>query len=142
MGAEASQMCSMTKPHGFEPDCTMSSMQRREEGFEETPFRPMQVSSYDAVQKEKINAWTKDVPDPAACSLAQMANCSKPLQAPQDYLADTQDSGRIILDSREGPVWMDDKDEELVKISNGKFGPADMKGIHAVENKPRKAPRS
>merc|ERR1719282_1441903 len=41
-------------------------------------------------------------------------SCGSTQLAPMDYLADTQEQGAIMLDSREGPVWMDDERDQVV----------------------------
>merc|ERR1719210_665126 len=40
--------------------------------------------------------------------------CGNTQLAPMDYLADTQEQGAIVFDSREGPVWMDDERDQVV----------------------------
>jgi len=36
-------------------------------------------------------------------------SCGGSTQAPKGYLADTQDNGAIVLDSKDGPLWMDEE---------------------------------
>lgn len=108
MGGEESVLCSTGKPGGFE-DPTCSCAPRN-------PNRPgrMQVAGVDSLDKDRINPWTKNIdPDDLEtnCGMACAGPAVGSTTAPAGYLADTQDGGAIVMDSRAGPLWMDDDKE-------------------------------
>merc|ERR1719188_237522 len=76
----------------------------------------MDMSDMQSLQADRINSWTKDLgPGSVQCGQVKAAlTCDTPTAAPEGYLADTQDQGAILLDSRVGPVWLDDEGEDQV----------------------------
>mmetsp|Transcript_74365 Transcript_74365/g.172345 ORF Transcript_74365/g.172345 Transcript_74365/m.172345 type:complete len:157 (+) Transcript_74365:73-543(+) len=118
MGAEASAFCSVSRPGGYldadrKPFSCVPSGQRFES-------KRMQVTSADSMHGERISPWTKDLGASQGCG-----GCGGhgPVAAPKGYLADTQDEGAIVLDSREGALWVDDdRDSRPVDLEPGEEG--------------------
>uniref|UniRef100_A0A7S2N2Q2 Uncharacterized protein n=1 Tax=Alexandrium andersonii TaxID=327968 RepID=A0A7S2N2Q2_9DINO len=115
MGAEASTFCSTSNPGGYLDADAMCSCAppSAKSSFESTR---MQVASATSMRGDRINPWTKDLATNPTCG-----GCGPPATtAPRDYLADTVDDGAIVLDSREGPVWVDDdQDSRPVDLDPG-----------------------
>lgn len=73
----------------------------------------MPLATPESLQDDRINAWSNDLGDHAECSSTlQVLSCGGTTRAPMNYLADMQTKGAIMLDSREGPVLMDDDGED------------------------------
>mmetsp|Transcript_29940 Transcript_29940/g.95526 ORF Transcript_29940/g.95526 Transcript_29940/m.95526 type:complete len:187 (-) Transcript_29940:89-649(-) len=116
MGAEGSTFCSASNPGGYldaDHTCTCAPSGHKFES------KRMQVSSADGMGSDRINPWTKDLGTNQGCG-----SCVSPTTvAPKGYLADTQDEGAIVLDSREGPLWMDEeRDSRTVDLDPGEDG--------------------
>lgn len=92
---------------------------------------PMQLADNRALEEEKINRWTKDLGpwgERLGPSMASSLSCGKAQTAPEEYLADSQDGHAILMDSREGPAFMEDKEFSL---HPGEIGSAHLKGAKA-----------
>jgi len=125
MGGEASAFCSASQPGGYHdrsdmqsfpmpPACGASAMAC---GAGPPGRKQMPIGGMDSLRDERINAWTKDLGPNTECSqAAHVLSCGSATSAPLDYLADTQDRGAILLDSREGPIWMDDEREDQIVV--------------------------
>mmetsp|Transcript_47704 Transcript_47704/g.82965 ORF Transcript_47704/g.82965 Transcript_47704/m.82965 type:complete len:183 (-) Transcript_47704:65-613(-) len=139
--------CSVNKPGGYyndDPDsrggafdCASPSWDSRpmcSTKHMESPFNcnsngelPMRIMSEAQMKEDKINAWTKDMTESTSCGGISLS-CGSNTKAPSGYLADTQDGGTIVLDSRDGPVWVDDaEDSRIVGISPDEGGDVVMK---------------
>eukprot|EP00439_Symbiodinium_sp_Y106_P018922 s1663_g2.t1 len=71
---------------------------------------PMQLADERVLEADRINKWTKDlgsVGQHLGPGLASTLTCGRAQAAPENYLADAQDSQAIIMDSREGPAFVD-----------------------------------
>eukprot|EP00930_Biecheleria_cincta_P083434 TRINITY_DN73002_c0_g1_i1.p1 TRINITY_DN73002_c0_g1~~TRINITY_DN73002_c0_g1_i1.p1 ORF type:complete len:175 (-),score=29.55 TRINITY_DN73002_c0_g1_i1:41-565(-) len=121
MGAESSTLCSTASPngygrgdlHGRTPimDPTSACAAGRA-----TSRIPMQFTDAHVLEGEKINKWTKDLGDAGhrfGPEMISALSCGNAQAAPQDYLADTQDGHAIVMDSREGPAFVDVEDEDV-----------------------------
>lgn len=87
--------------------------------------RHMQVGDLDSMRHDRLDPFTKDVqPDLPplfmGCGAAASACKAPPARAPEGYLADTLD-GMIVVDSKEGPVWREDRRAQPMHISNLHF---------------------
>ncbi|CAL1145624.1 unnamed protein product, partial [Cladocopium goreaui] len=77
---------------------------------------PMQLADDRALEEDKINRWTKDLGpwgQTLGPTMASTLSCGKAQTAPEDYLADSQDGHAILMDSREGPAFMEEKEFSL-----------------------------
>jgi len=112
MGAEGSTFCSLSSPAGYlDADSTRSCAPAG--GKSES--KRMQVMSADSIRADRINPWTKDLVASSSCG-----TCGSNAVAPAGYLADTPDRGAIVLDSRHGPLWIDDdRDSRPVDLDPG-----------------------
>mmetsp|Transcript_108714 Transcript_108714/g.307492 ORF Transcript_108714/g.307492 Transcript_108714/m.307492 type:complete len:170 (+) Transcript_108714:62-571(+) len=101
-------ICSASHPAGF---CSHDSGNTK---------RPMEVTTADAVNGDHISPWTSNPNDrgPAAVMLACGANVTA---APADYLADTPNAGVVMVDSREGPIWMDEAEDRAFGLEPGEL---------------------
>lgn len=89
--------------------------------------RHMQVGDLDSMRHDRLDPFTKDVqPDLnlpplfMGCGAAASACKAPAARAPEGYLADTLD-GMIVVDSKDGPVWREDRRAQPMHISNLHF---------------------
>uniref|UniRef100_A0A7S4RAI7 Uncharacterized protein n=1 Tax=Alexandrium monilatum TaxID=311494 RepID=A0A7S4RAI7_9DINO len=109
MGAEGSTFCSVSSPAGYLDTDSMCSCAPAGNKFES---KRMHVMSANSIHADRINPWTKDLLASNSCG-----TCGSNAIAPTGYLADTPDHGAIVLDSRHGPLWVDDdKDSRPVDL--------------------------
>lgn len=92
--------------------CSGPNLRRIQEwGADEDTARPMQVGNLESLRDDRINAFSKDIKAASMCGMTGMT-CGKATKAPTGYLADTLDGGMIVVDSKDGPIWMDDESQE------------------------------
>lgn len=87
----------------------------------------MQVGDLRSMRDDRLDPFTKDVqpemnlpPLFMGCGAAASACKAPAARAPDGYLADTLD-GMIVVDSREGPVWREDRRAQPMHVSNLHF---------------------
>ncbi|CAE8685849.1 unnamed protein product [Polarella glacialis] len=121
MGAEASTLCSVDRPVGYEaehapslPEFFSKATSSCAAGRSSSRIE-MEIATPGALKSERINMWSKnlgEVGDTFGPRLASALSCDEAISAPEEYLADTQDGHCIIMDSREGPTFMDLEDDD------------------------------
>lgn len=105
MGAESSAFCSAARANGYVPhdgDITKSCTPHPTK-YEK---QQMELASSHNPNFDRVDPWTRDLATTVGCT-----TCGSNTTAPRGYLADTQGNGTIVLDSREGPMWVDDAND-------------------------------
>jgi len=115
--------CSPSQPHGW-PERRFEMPEMATCGGQCGPKdgrKRMQLATSDALQDDRINAWSNDMGDHAECSSTMhLLTCGGTARAPATYLADMQGTGAIMLDSREGPLLMEeDGEDQVVRMDPG-----------------------
>eukprot|EP00441_Pelagodinium_beii_P036780 CAMPEP_0197630198 /NCGR_PEP_ID=MMETSP1338-20131121/7765_1 /TAXON_ID=43686 ORGANISM="Pelagodinium beii, Strain RCC1491" /NCGR_SAMPLE_ID=MMETSP1338 /ASSEMBLY_ACC=CAM_ASM_000754 /LENGTH=148 /DNA_ID=CAMNT_0043201369 /DNA_START=30 /DNA_END=473 /DNA_ORIENTATION=+ len=119
MGQESSVLCSASAPNGYNKDklpMSANAIPSCDAVGRASSRQPMQFVDEDVLESERINRWTKDLgvtgqrfgPD-----VISALSCGSAQAAPQEYLADTQDGHAIVMDSREGPTFMEFEEDQI-----------------------------
>eukprot|EP00448_Togula_jolla_P006105 CAMPEP_0170616030 /NCGR_PEP_ID=MMETSP0224-20130122/25655_1 /TAXON_ID=285029 /ORGANISM="Togula jolla, Strain CCCM 725" /LENGTH=190 /DNA_ID=CAMNT_0010941805 /DNA_START=71 /DNA_END=643 /DNA_ORIENTATION=+ len=141
-GQESTEtLCSTSRPGGYEREeakvplslnCSSAQMAMTKnlkvqsclsvENYRRNEYsqEPMQVATKATLQKDRINAWTRDIEESSCGGFDMM--CGGPAVAPSGYLADTQADGVIVLDAFAGPMWRDE-DLRVVQLEPDESGP-------------------
>mmetsp|Transcript_123390 Transcript_123390/g.245658 ORF Transcript_123390/g.245658 Transcript_123390/m.245658 type:complete len:185 (-) Transcript_123390:135-689(-) len=113
MGADSSAFCSAARANGYVAHDVpiMASCTPHPNKYSR---QQMELGNSSNPNLERVDPWTRDLSSSPGLSTCA---CGSTTTAPRGYLADTQGNGSIVLDSKEGPMFVDDdKDSRPVHL--------------------------